>query len=114
MVVAVCRLSLQIPEAGSLKAKRHVLRKIIDRVRARFNAAIAEVGDNDLWQRATIGFAVVSNDRAHANSMADTVSRFIDEQALGLAIPLGRDLEIVSFGDEASPGLPPGLERETR
>jgi len=44
MVIGVCKLDLRIPENHSLKEKRHVLRKLIDRVRTRFNVAISEVG----------------------------------------------------------------------
>ena len=65
MFVCVARLTLQIPESGSLKAKRQVLRRITDRVKARFNVAVAEVDDQDLWQKATLGLSVVGNDRRH-------------------------------------------------
>ena len=44
---------------GSLKSKRHLLRSAVDRVRSRFDVAIAEVGDNDLWQRTVLGVAAV-------------------------------------------------------
>lgn len=100
MVVAVCRIALAIPGASSLKAKRMVLRSVLDSARARFNVAIAEVGDQDLWQRASIGFAVVSNDRGHANSMADNITR-----AIGGARDCfisDRALEIMSLGSELS------------
>ena len=49
MVVGICRLSLYFPESGSLKTKRQGLRKVIDRLRAKFNAAVAEVADQDTW-----------------------------------------------------------------
>lgn len=74
MVVAVCRVELMIPGANSLKAKRMVLRSVLDRIRARFHVSIAEVGEQDTWQRASVGFAVVSNDRAHVNSIADQIT----------------------------------------
>jgi uncharacterized protein len=59
MVVATLRLDLHIPASQSLKAKRSVLNHVKDRIRARFNAAVAEVDHQDLWQRATLGVAVV-------------------------------------------------------
>ncbi|HEX7077358.1 MAG TPA: DUF503 domain-containing protein [Candidatus Eisenbacteria bacterium] len=59
MVVGVLRLELHLPAADSLKAKRSVVNRVKERVRSRFNAAISEVGNQDLWQRATIGVAVV-------------------------------------------------------
>jgi len=82
MVIGVCKLDLRIPENHSLKGKRHVLRKLMDRVRARFNVAISEVGDNDLWQRAQMGFCTVGNDRRHINSSLDKVIYFIEQMNL--------------------------------
>jgi uncharacterized protein YlxP (DUF503 family) len=82
MVIGVCQLDLRIPENHSLKGKRHVIRKLVDRVRSRFNIAISEVGDNDLWQRAQIGICMVSNDRRHMNSSLDKVIDFIEKMHL--------------------------------
>ncbi len=55
-------ISLHIPGSNSLKSKRLVLRRLKDRIRNKFNVSVAEVDDFDLWQRATLGIAVVSND----------------------------------------------------
>ena len=82
MVVGICQLDVRIPENHSLKDKRHVLRKLMDRVRNQFNVAISEVGDNDLWQRAQIGICTVSNDRRHINSSLDKVIDFIEKMYL--------------------------------
>jgi len=82
MVIGICQLDLRIPENHSLKGKRHVIRKLIDRVRSRFNVAISEVGDNDLWQRAQIGICMVSNDRRFTNSSLDKVIDFIEKTHL--------------------------------
>jgi uncharacterized protein len=96
MVVGVLRVSLSIPEAGSLKDKRQVLRKVIERVKARFDVAIAEVGENDLWQRAQVGVVAVGNDRRFINEVMDKVLHHIDQ--LYLAPILGQELEILSYG----------------
>jgi uncharacterized protein YlxP (DUF503 family) len=82
MVIGICQLDLRIPGNHSLKEKRHVLRKLIDRVRNRFNVAISEVGDNDLWQRAQIGICTVGNDRRYINSGLDKVIDFIEKMNL--------------------------------
>ena len=95
MVIGVCKLDLRIPENHSLKEKRHVLRKLIDRVRARFNVAIAEVGDNDLWQRAEMGFCTVGNDRRHINSSLDKVVYFIEQ--MNLVEMVRTEIEIISL-----------------
>jgi len=95
MVIGVCKLDLRIPENHSLKEKRHVLRKLIDRVRTRFNVAISEVGDNDLWQRAQMGFCTVGNDRRHINSSLDKVIYFIEQ--MNLVEMVNTEIEIISF-----------------
>ncbi len=95
MVIGVCKLDLRIPENHSLKEKRHVLRKLIDRVRARFNVAIAEVGDNDLWQRAEMGFCTVGNDRRHINSSLDKIVYFIEQ--MNLVEMVRTEIEIITL-----------------
>ncbi len=82
MVVGICQLDFRIPDNHSLKGKRHVLRKMIDRVRHRFNVSISEVGDNDLWQRAQIGICTVGNDRRHINSSLDKIIDFVEKMQL--------------------------------
>ena len=95
MVIGVCKLDLRIPENHSLKEKRHVLRKLTDRVRARFNVAISEVGDNDIWQRAQMGFCTVGNDRRHINSSLDKVLYFIEQ--MNLVEMVHSEIEIISL-----------------
>ena len=95
MVVGVCQLDVRIPENHSLKEKRHILRKLTDRVRNRFNVAISEVGDNDLWQRAQIGFCTVSNDRRHINSSLDKVVDYIEN--MYLVEILSTEMEILTL-----------------
>jgi uncharacterized protein len=95
MVIGVCKLDLRIPENHSLKEKRHVLRKLMDRVKTRFNVAISEVGDNDLWQRAQMGFCTVGNDRRHINSSLDKVIYFIEQ--MNLVEMVHTEIEIISL-----------------
>ncbi|MBM3319334.1 MAG: DUF503 domain-containing protein [Candidatus Eisenbacteria bacterium] len=78
MIVATCRIHLFIPAAASLKAKRSVVKGLKDRIRARFNVSVAEIEDHDLWQRAVLGVAVVSNDRAHADQVLAAVVRLVE------------------------------------
>ncbi len=94
MVIGICQLDLRIPENHSLKGKRHVIRKLIDRVKSRYNVAIAEVGDNDLWQRAQIGICTVGNDRRHINSSLDKVIDFIEKT--NLVEMIHNEMEILS------------------
>jgi hypothetical protein len=82
MVIGVCRLTLRLPESGSLKDKRMVVRSLTTRVRNKFNVAIAEVGDLDRWQTATIGVTCVSNDARHAREQLDNVVAFVQRSRL--------------------------------
>jgi uncharacterized protein YlxP (DUF503 family) len=75
MFVGLLRVELHIPDSGSLKSKRSVVKGLKDRIRSRFNVSVAEVDPNDLWQRATLGVACVSGDRAHA---ADVLNKVMD------------------------------------
>src|SRR5882762_6526695 len=95
MVVGVLRLTLVVPGARSLKEKRHAVRKITDRVRARYNVSIAEVGDNDVWQRALVGVTAVANDRSFVNEVLDKVVR--DVEMLGVADLVGREMELETY-----------------
>ncbi len=78
MVIGVCRITLHIDEVFSLKEKRHIIKSIIERLKARFNASIAEVDLNDKWKNAVIGVACVSNEAGHADSMLANIVNFVE------------------------------------
>lgn len=65
MVVGLLTLEIHLPYAHSLKDKRQVLRKLKERLRARFNVAVAELDHQETWQRAQLGVLSLSNDRLH-------------------------------------------------
>ena len=67
---------------------------MIDRVRHRFNVAISEVGNNDLWQRGQIGICTVGNDRRHINSSLDKVIDFIEK--MNLVEMVRTEMEIIT------------------
>ena len=69
MPIGVLTLEIQIPYAHSLKEKRAVLRKMKDRLRARFNVAVAELDHQDVWQRATLGVVSISDSRVLLDSV---------------------------------------------
>lgn len=93
MVVGVCQVDLLIPGNASLKGKRKVLRKIIDRVKNRYNISISEIADNDLWQRSQLGLSVVGNDSRHINSSLDKIINFID--GMNVAEIIHSEIEII-------------------
>jgi len=93
MFIASIRLELSIPHANSLKAKRQVLNSLIDKVRHRYGAAVAEVGDQELWQRAVVGIALVSGETTHVREMAERVVGFVEAHWEGEVCAI--DLEIL-------------------
>jgi uncharacterized protein YlxP (DUF503 family) len=76
MIVGVCTVELFIPEGHSLKGKRQVVQSLKNRLREKFNLSVAEVGEQDLWQKSILGLACVANESAHVNQVL--------EQALNL------------------------------
>jgi uncharacterized protein YlxP (DUF503 family) len=101
MVVGVCRVAFSLPGNASLKGKRSIVRRIVERTRAKFNVAVAEVAELDAHRRAVIGVAVVSNDARHANSMLDHISAFMS--GISEAVVTERTLEILHTDGEPMP-----------
>lgn len=83
--VGVVTLELRLDESHSLKEKRHVVQGLKERLRNKFNVAVAEIDHQDLWQRAAIAAVTVSSDRTHAHKVLQSVE---DEAAnlLGAAL----------------------------
>jgi len=77
MNVGICRIKLHIPDSGSLKDKRRVVKSIVSRLRNQYNISIAEVDDQDLWQLVTIGVSCVSNHNQHVDEVLTKVTSFI-------------------------------------
>ena len=95
MHVGVCRLTLHLPDAGSLKDKRQVSRSLTSRIQNQFNVSVAEVEDNDFRQRLTLGVCCVSNDSAHANQVLSRVVSFVEDSRRDVEL-LDYELEIIS------------------
>ncbi len=84
-VIGVLTLELRLENSHSLKDKRHVVQSLKDRLRNKFNVAVAEIDYQDLWQRAAIAAVTVSSDHTHA----EKVLRSVEDEA---AAVLGPDL----------------------
>ena len=76
--VGMCRVWLHMPENASLKDKRQILRSLIQRIRNKFEVAIAEVDAQDHLQIACLGIACVSSAEQHANQVLSKVVEFIE------------------------------------
>jgi uncharacterized protein len=73
--IGVLNLELRLDESHSLKDKRHVVKGLKDRLRHKFNVAVAEIDHQDLWQRSVISVVTVSGDHAHAESVLQSAER---------------------------------------
>jgi uncharacterized protein len=73
--VGVLILELQIEDSHSLKDKRHYVKSLKDRLRSKFNVAVAEIDHQELWQRGTVAVVTVSSDQTHAAQVLDHVER---------------------------------------
>jgi len=71
--IGVLTLELRIDDAHSLKDKRQVVKSLKDRLRHKFNVAVAEIDHLDVWQRASIAAVTVSSAHTHAQSVLQNV-----------------------------------------
>ena len=97
MHVGVLRLTFHLPAARSLKEKRSSVRRFRDRVRSRFDVSIAEVGAQDLLQRAVFGVCVVSSDATVCDSVLADVARAAETQEE--MVLTARATELLSMGE---------------
>ena len=86
MVIGVCKVMLSIDGAFSLKEKRHIIKSLVERLKARFNASVAEVDLNDKWKNAAIGISCVSNEAGHADSMMANMVNFIENDGRAVLV----------------------------
>ena len=91
--VALGIVDMHLPDVDSLKGKRQILKSLKDKLRSRFEVAVAEVDHQDVWQRATLAVACVSNDARHANAVVSKAMDFIEAQVDGRV--LDTSLEIL-------------------
>ena len=75
MITGIYKISIHIPGSNSLKDKRQVIKGIKDKIRHNFNVSIAEVDDEELWQKSILGIACVSNQQNH---IAEVFSQIIN------------------------------------
>jgi len=92
MVIGVCRIVLSIDEVFSLKEKRHIIKSIIEKLKNKFNASIAEVDLNDTWKNAVIGIACVSNETGHADSMMANIVNFVENDGRAFLVDYSTEI----------------------
>ena len=77
MYVAALAVELHLPDVHSLKQKRAIVKPVLEGARHRHHVSAAEVGRQDVWQRASLGFAVVSSSERQAITVLDELERFV-------------------------------------
>ena len=103
MTIGVLTFEVHLPEAGSLKGKRQVMRSLKDRLRSRFNVAVSELEDHaDVWQRAEIAVVSVASRRDRLEVLFEAVVGAVESQIPGHLVETGREYL------EASDGGPSG------
>jgi uncharacterized protein YlxP (DUF503 family) len=95
MVAGLGIITFRLHGCRSLKGKRKIVKAIITQLRNNFNVSVAEVGSNDIYQRAVVGFALVGNNRTVINSKIDKIFNLADE--LGLAEIIESEMEIINL-----------------
>ena len=93
MVIGAARVELHVHGSQSLKQKRGVVRAISQRVRNRFNVAVAEVGGQGTWQSVVLGICTVSGDGQSARRRLEKAIDFIED--LHLAEVIDQEVEIL-------------------
>lgn len=83
--LAVLWVAVHIPAAGSLKSKRHVLKSIKERIRARFNVCVAEVSEQDKWQRSVLATAIVNENKRYLDGELSKIMNLM-QSAPGLEV----------------------------
>ena len=97
MNVGVLKVTLRLPENQSLKGKRRTINSLSSRLRDRYSVAVAEVGDNEAWQSATLGVACVSNTVRHADEVLSRVLGYVESSR--------EDVEVVDSSQETLSGF---------
>ncbi|MBA3035033.1 MAG: DUF503 domain-containing protein [Desulfobacterium sp.] len=95
MVVGLGIITFRLNDCRSLKSKRKIVKSVISRLQNNFNASVAEVDSNDIYDEAIIGFAFVGNDKAVVNSKIDKAFSFAD--GLGLAEIVNTEMELINI-----------------
>lgn len=95
MFVGVVKVELFFPHFHSLKDKRQALRKIKDKLFAKYKVSVHEVMHHDKWQRAQLGFAVVSNEGSNVHSFIDHMLTDID--LFGVGNRIDQIIEVFTF-----------------
>lgn len=92
MIIGICTCEIFIFNANSLKSNRSIVKSIIEKSKNRFNISIAEVGENDKWQKSIIAFSTISNDQKIVEETIEKVINFFDSYSEIEIIKIKREI----------------------
>ena len=92
MVVGISTIELEICDSNSLKDRRQVLQSLVTRLGNQFNISVAQLDTHDLWNRATLGIACVSNDARHTDRILNRVLELIDRDPRVVVLACEREM----------------------
>ncbi len=104
MVNGVLTAEIFLPGATSLKEKRRTLKSLVEKLRGRFNVAVAEVEGQNAWQRATLAVAAVAGESVILHRLFEEVVDFIDGYRDAVLSDYQVDLYGVYLGREGDSG----------
>jgi len=77
MIVGIMVVTLFADQSHSLKDKRQILSSLKERLRQKFNIAVAEGDFQDLWQKSRLGIVAISTSKAVLERAFRQVEEFI-------------------------------------
>jgi uncharacterized protein YlxP (DUF503 family) len=98
--IGVVNLSAEIPGAASLKDRRQVTRSLSERLKKHFNVSCADLGPDEMWNRADIAAAFVSSSYQEADTRKEQCLEFLSKaEDEGEFAILGVKHEVFAYGD---------------
>ncbi len=92
MFIGVLHVQLFIGTSNSLKSKRQVIKRLKDRIRAKFNVSVSETAEFEKWQKAVIGIACIGGDKKYINGILSRVRDLIDAYTLAELIDIKMEI----------------------
>jgi uncharacterized protein YlxP (DUF503 family) len=78
--IGAATIELEITDSLTLKDKRQVIKSLIDRLRSRFNLAVAEVDHLDTPRFGTLALCAIANDKAVVHSMLEKAVDLVESE----------------------------------
>ncbi len=98
MVVGVARLDVRLFAVHSLKQKRSRIRRLLNRLRTQYPLSVAEVGLQDMLQRALIGASMCAGNRQLVESVFRQMEKELETAVEVQLVTL--DFEYLHYGED--------------